>query len=107
MASFVLNQGATVLCAHGGTAKPLSANPRVMVSGDPVVTMANAYVIANCPLPPPPAANGPCAIARFTTASTRVRILGTPVLLKDNASVCAPTGTSLLTTATQTRVSAI
>ena len=43
MASFVLHQGATVLCAHGGAAVPLAPNPRVMLSGQPVVTIASAY----------------------------------------------------------------
>jgi hypothetical protein len=107
MASFVLHQGATVLCAHGGAAVPLAPNPRVMLSGQPVVTIASAYGIENCPLPSPPAANGPCATAHFTTTSTRVRVMGSPVLLKNSASVCVPTGTPLRPTTTQTRVSAI
>jgi hypothetical protein len=107
MASFVLHQGATVLCAHGGTAVPLASNPRVTVSGQPVVTIAGAYAIENCPLPPPPAGDGPCVTAHFTTASTRVRVMGVRVLLKECISVCAPTATPLRTTATQTRVSAV
>jgi hypothetical protein len=107
MASFVLHQGATVLCAHGGAAVPLTPNPRVLLSGQPVVTIASTYAIENCPLPPPPTANGPCATGHFTTTSTRVRVMGTPVLLKDSASVCVPSGTPLRPVATQTRVSAI
>ena len=107
MASFVLHQGATVLCAHGGAAAPLAPNPRVMVSGLPVVTIASGYAIKDCPLPPPPIANGPCATGRFITASTRVRVTGAPVLLKDSTSVCVPTDTPLRATTTQTRVSAI
>jgi uncharacterized Zn-binding protein involved in type VI secretion len=107
MASFVLHQGATVLCAHGGAAAPVAPDPRVMVSGQPVATIASRYAIEDCPLPLPPTANGPCATGRFITASTRVRVSGAPVLLKDSASVCVPTGTPLRPIATQARVSAI
>jgi hypothetical protein len=103
MASFVLHLGASVSCAHGGVAIPLAPNPRVLVGGQPVVTMAGAYAIENCPLPPPP---GPCVSGRFITASTRVRAAGSPLVLADSGSVCAPTGSPLLVTATQMRVSA-
>ena len=36
----LLHLGATVLCAHGGQAQPTAPNPRVLVSGQPMVTMA-------------------------------------------------------------------
>jgi hypothetical protein len=44
---------------------------------------------------------------RFITASTRVRVAGSPLVLKDGASVCAPSGAPLLVTATQMRVTAV
>ena len=46
----LLHLGATVLCTHGGTATPTAPNPRVLVSGQPTVTMSAPYVIAGCPL---------------------------------------------------------
>ena len=57
MPGFLLHLGATVMCAHGGQAQPTVVSPRVMVSGQPVVTLAAPYVVAGCALPPPIAAN--------------------------------------------------
>jgi hypothetical protein len=62
-------------------------------------------VIAGCPLPPPPAANGPCVTAQFVTSATRVLATGQPVLLLDSQAVCVPTGTPLMPVVTQVRVS--
>ena len=91
-------------CAHGGMAQPTAPNPRVLVSGQPVVTIASPYVVAGCALPPPPAANGPCVTAQFVSAATRVLVTGQPVLLLDSQALCVPTATPLLITVTQTRV---
>jgi len=104
MPGFLLHVGATVLCAHGGQAQPTAPNPRVTVSGQPTVTMAAPYVVAGCTLPPPPAANGPCVTAQWVSAATRVTSNGQPLLLLDSQAICAPTGTPLLITVTQTRV---
>jgi hypothetical protein len=101
----LLHVGATILCAHGGQAQPTVPNPRVLVSGQPVVTLPGPWVIAGCPLPPPPAANGPCVTAQFVTSATRVLATGQPVLLLDSQAVCVPTGTPLVPVVTQVRVS--
>ena len=105
MPGFLLHLGATVLCAHAGQATPTVVNPRVTVSGQPTVTLSTPYVVAGCALPPPPAANGPCVTAQFVSAATRVTSNGQPVLLLDSQAICAPTGTPLLVTVTQARVS--
>ena len=104
MPGFLLHVGATVLCAHGGQAQPTVPNPRVLVSGQPTVTMGPPYVVAGCALPPPPAANGPCVTAQFVTCAVRVFSNGQPLLLLDSQAICAPTGTPLLITVTQPRV---
>ena len=107
MPGFLLHVGATVVCAHGGQAQPTAPNPRVMVGGMPAVTLTTPYVVAGCPLPPPPAGNGPCVTGRWITAATRVTSDGQPLLLADSQAVCAPTGTPLLILAMQKRVSAV
>jgi len=99
----LLHLGATVLCAHGGQAMPTTPNPRVLVSGQPITTIATPYVVAGCAFVPP-AGNGPCVTAQFVTSATRVLAGGAPVLLLDSQSICAPTGTPLLVVMTQTRV---
>jgi hypothetical protein len=104
MPGFLLHLGATVMCAHAGQAQPTVVNPRVLVMGQPIVTIASPYVVAGCTLPPPTAANGPCVTAQFVTSATRVFANGQPVLLMDSQAICAPTGTPLIPTVTQTRV---
>ncbi len=104
MPGFLLHVGATVLCAHAGQAQPTVPNPRVLVNGQPTVTIACPYVIAGCALPPPPAANGPCVTAQFVTAATRITSNGQPLLLIDSQALCVPTGTPLLPIVTQVRV---
>jgi len=105
MPGFLLHLGATVTCAHGGQAQPAAPQPRVLVSGQPIVTIASPYVVAGCALPPPPTANGPCLTAQFVTSAVRVTSLGQPVLLMDSQAICAPTGTPLIVVVTQPRVS--
>jgi hypothetical protein len=105
MPGFLLHVGATVLCAHGGQAQPTVPNPRVTVSGLPIVQLTTPYIVAGCALPPPPAANGPCITAQWVSAATRVTSNGQLVLLLDSQAICAPTGTPLVVSVTQTRVS--
>jgi hypothetical protein len=104
MPGFLVHLGATVMCAHGGQAQPVTPVPRVLVSGQPVVTLASPWVVAGCAMPPPTAGNGPCVTAQFVTAALRVMANGQPVVLQDSQSVCAPTGTPLLPAVTQMRV---
>jgi hypothetical protein len=101
MPGFLLHEGAVVLCSHAGQAQPTVPVPTVLVSGQPIVTIACPYVVAGCALPPPPAANGPCVTGTFVTASLNVMSFGQPVLLMDSMSVCVTSGTPLLIVETQ------
>jgi hypothetical protein len=102
MPGYLLHLGATVICLHGGQAQPTVSNPRVKVSGQPVVTQAGTYTIAGCPFVPP--APGPCVTAQWVMGATRVRAGGLPVLLQDSQALCAPTATGLNIILTQLRV---
>lgn len=104
MPGFLLHVGATVMCAHGGQAQPAVPNPRVLVSGQPTVTIASPYLVAGCAMPLPTAGNGPCVTAQFVTAATRVLSNGQPLLLIDSQAICVPTGTPLIPSVTQVRV---
>jgi hypothetical protein len=99
----LLHLGASVLCAHGGTATPTAPNPRVLVSGQPTVTMAAPYVIAGCPFNVG-VTLVPCVTAQWVVAATRVFSNGQPVVLIDSQAICVPNGTPLLPVAAQTRV---
>lgn len=106
MPGFILHVGATILCAHGGQAQPTQPNPRVMVSGQPIVTLPAPFVVAGCPFN----VSGspvPCITAQWVTAAARVTSNGMPVLLLDSQAICVPNGTPLMILATQLRVTAI
>lgn len=98
----IFHLGSTVLCLHGGQALPLTPFPRVLVSGQPVVTIASLYAVLGCPFVPP--ANGPCVTAQFISGATRVFAGGAPVIVQGSFSVCVPTGTQLLPLGAQPRV---
>lgn len=104
MPGFLLHLGATVLCAHAGQAQPSSPNPRVLVSGQPIVLQPMPYMIAGCPFTTPAGNPLPCVTASWITGATRVMSNGMPVLLLDSQAICAPNGTPLMITVTQTRV---
>ena len=106
MPGFILHFGATVTCSHGGQALPAATNPRVLVSGQPVVTVI-PYTVAGCPFPPPPAGNGPCVTApSWIAPAVRVFAGGMPVLVNTSQAIATPTGTPLIIAATQVRVQA-
>ena len=90
-------------CAHAGQAQPTVTNPRVMVSGQPIVTLPAPFMVAGCPFNVS-GAPSPCITAQWVSAATRVTSNGMPVLLFDSQAVCAPNGTPVLILSTQTRV---
>lgn len=97
----ILHLGATVLCTHAGQATPLAPFPRVLLSGQPVVTLTSPYAIAGCALTGTP--NPPCATAQWVVGAARVMAGGAPVVTMAGASVCVPTGTPLQPLMAQTR----
>jgi hypothetical protein len=99
----LLHLGATVMCVHGGQAQPTSPNPRVLVSGQPIVLQPAPYVVAGCPFNVS-GAPVPCVTATWIVGATRVLSNGMPVLLMDSQAICAPNGTPLIITVTQPRV---
>ena len=105
MPGFVVHLGATVMCSHAGQAQPTAPDPRVLVSGQPIVTLSTPYVVAGCPFVTP-GGNGPCVTAQWIVGATRVFANGAPVIVQSSTSVCAPTGTPLIVVMTQTRVMA-
>lgn len=102
MPGFIVHLGATVMCSHGAPAQPTSVIPRVLVSGQPIVTMPIPYAIAGCPQAAVPAPF--CATGQWTITATRVFAQAQPVVLFDSQSVCAATGLPMRVVVTQTRV---
>ena len=104
MPGFLLHVGAVVQCIHGGIAQPTVPNPRVKVMGQPIVSQSAPYMITGCTFPPPPVANGPCVTANWVMGAIRVKSMGMPVLLQDSQAICVPTGTGLIISVIQMRV---
>ena len=100
----VLHLGASVLCSHAGQATPMAPYPRVMVSGQPIVTLASPYAIAGCALTGTTVP--PCVTGQFVAGAVRVLGGGAPVVTMIGQSVCTPTGTPMLPVAAQPRVTA-
>jgi hypothetical protein len=90
------------MCAHAGQATPAAPFPRVLVGGQPVVTLATPYVIVGCALAGTP--TPPCVIGQWVVGAVRVMAGGTPVAIGAGSSVTMPTGSPMLPLVVQPRV---
>jgi hypothetical protein len=97
-----LHLGAVVLCSHAGTATPAAPFPRVLLSGQPVVTLSSPYVIAGCALTGTP--SPPCVTGQWLSGAVRVLAGGVPVATMTGTSVCVAPGTPMLPVSAQVRV---
>jgi hypothetical protein len=104
MGAYLIQQGATVLCSHGGQAMPTATNSQVTIDGQPTVTITSPWQVSGCPLVPPPIP--PCVTATWVTGTTRVTSGGQPLVVQSGQAICTPTGTPLIPVSTQTRVQA-
>ncbi len=103
MPGFIVHQGATALCSHGGQAMAISPDPRVRVSGQMVSVMSTLYSVAGFPFTTG-ASPQPCVTGQWLMGATRVRAGGQPVILFDSQSITIPNGTPMSVVSTQTRV---
>ena len=104
MPGFLLTTQAQVQCAHGGTAQSLLTNPRVKVAGQPIVTQSCVYSVSGCNQSPATTGIPTCVSAQWTSAATRVKANGIPVLLQDSQSFVPSNSTPLIIIQTQARV---
>jgi hypothetical protein len=97
----ILHLGAVVTCTHAGPATPLTPFPRVLLSGQPLVTIASPYAITGCALT---GSAPPCVTGQWLTGAVRVLAGGVPVATMVGTSTCIPTGTPMLPLTAQPRV---
>ena len=91
MPGFLVHVGAQAMCPHGGQVSFTTANSRVMVNGQPAVTLADTFTIAGCPfqIPIPSGTKPqPCVTGRWITPATRVTINGQPAILQLSSGLC-------------------
>jgi len=105
MPGYLIQQGATVMCVHGGQAMPTVPSPAVSLDGLPASAIADPWLVAGCP-GVPPAGVPPCVTAQWVAGTTRVTSYGQPLVSQGGAAVCAPAGTPLLPVVAQVRVAA-
>ncbi len=111
MPGFLVHVGASIMCPHAGQVSVISANSRVMVSGQPVATMSDSYMVAGCPFQIPIGVGTkpqPCVTVQWLEPALRVRVNGQPAILSGSLGLCQsieqiPQGPPLVAT-TQMRV---
>jgi hypothetical protein len=102
----LIHLGITAMCPHGGSVSVVTSNARVLVSGQPVATLADQYPIAACPFQIPVGAGTkpqPCVLVKWLVPAVRQ-----PVILQTSTGLCQsieqiPQGPPSVTVA-QTRV---
>jgi hypothetical protein len=104
MPGFLIDQTATVMCAHGGQATAVVPNPAVTLDGVPSCLLPDPWVVAGCPGVPPPVP--PCVTGQWIVGTVRVTSYGQPLLVQSGEGISMPSGTPLLPIVTQVRVSA-
>jgi len=86
-----LHVGAVVSCPHGAPATVVTANARVLVSGQPVTVVADVHPVAGCPFQIPVGAGTkpqPCVQVRWLVPAARVTVMGQPVLTATSTGLC-------------------
>jgi hypothetical protein len=80
----------------------MSPFPRVLLSGQPVVTIASPYAVTGCALTGTSAP--PCVTGQWLVGAVRVMAGAVPLALMTGSSTCVPTGTPMLPMTAQPRV---
>ena len=103
--------GAVAMCPHAGQVTTISSNVRVLVSGMPVATIADTYVVAGCPFTLPPPKPQPCVRVQWLVGAARVLVNGVPPITQASTGLALsvegiPGGPPIIVQ-TQPRVSAL
>jgi hypothetical protein len=81
MPGFLLHVNTAMQCTHLGLAKIAPSQPRVLVSGQPVATMAGLIGVTGCTFTIPGPKPQPCVTVKWTMPSTRFLVNRKPALL--------------------------
>lgn len=91
---------AVAMCPHGGQVTTISANARVLVSGLPVATLADQYVVAGCTFALPSGPQ-PCVMVQWTSPTVQALVNGQPAITALSVGLCiaangAPNGPAIV-----------
>ena len=82
MPGFLLHVNAVMQCTHMAPATTTPTQPRVLVNGQPVATVANIITVAGCAFTLPNGKPQPCVMVKWLMPATRVLVNGQPALLQ-------------------------
>ncbi len=82
MPGFLLHVNAVMQCTHMAPAITTPTQPRVLVNGQPVATVANIITVAGCAFTLPNGKPQPCVMIKWLQPATRVLVNGQPALLQ-------------------------
>ena len=85
--TMLLHVGITAICPHGGQVQVVPGNPRVMLGGQPVATMADQFTIAGCVFTVGTKPQ-PCVLVQWMVPAARVKVGGQPVILQTSTGIC-------------------
>ena|SRR5688572_17129121 len=88
MPGTLVHVGATILCTHGIPVQVVPGSPRVLVSGMPVATMLDQFLVAGCPFTVPPGTPMPCIRVQWLAPAVRVLVNGAPPILNTSPGLC-------------------
>lgn len=105
----ILTTSDTIQCMHGGQVTLLTSNTKLNVNGAPALLESDIHQVAGCPflignVP------SPCMTVEWSAGAGKVKVNGTPVLVKSSIGKCysaqrAPQGVVTIVN-TQMKVSA-
>jgi hypothetical protein len=96
------------MCPHGGRAILATTNARILLGGQPALTMTDVHMIAGCPfvivLKP-----SPCLRIQWVSGATKMTVGGVPVLTQASIGLClspeqAPQGPAIIANPGQVRI---
>ncbi len=82
----LVHVGAVIMCPHGGQATIIPSQTRVLVSGQPVATLADQVLVAGCAFNVL-GAPSPCVRVQWLTPATRVLVQGAPAILQSSSGL--------------------
>jgi hypothetical protein len=90
MPGYVLHEGVTISCPHGGSATLTASNTRVTVGGRRVAAIGDPTTVAGCGFSVS-GAPSPCLQVQWSAPAAQVRV-GAAALLSSSVGLCVNAG---------------
>ena len=83
----LLTAAASLSCPHGGMVSVVPAQAQVTLGGQPVLTVADTFIVGGCPFVVGPAPS-PCVSVTWVVSDTASTAGGNPTLSSDSSGLC-------------------